>query len=96
LDAGEAGCVYNIGGGHEISNIQLARMICRIAEAPEELIEYVRDRPGHDQRYSLTWLPLAELGWRPTVPFTDGMYETVEWYRDNQEWAQELLEGATR
>lgn len=94
LDAGEAGQVYNIGGGHETSNIQLARMICKFADAPEELIEYVKDRLGHDLRYSLTWRPLADLGWRPTVPFGDGLREVVGWYRDNQGWAQGLLEAA--
>lgn len=91
LDVGESGKVYNIGGGHETSNIQLARMICKFTEAPEELIEYVKDRAGHDLRYSLTWLPLAELGWRPTVPFTDGLREVVEWYRDHQEWAKDFV-----
>jgi dTDP-glucose 4,6-dehydratase len=96
LDAGEAGQVYNIGGGHEISNIQLARMICKLTDAPEELIEYVKDRPGHDLRYSLTWLPLATLGWRPTIPFTDGMREVVDWYREHEGWARELLESASR
>ena len=54
----------------------------------------VNDRLGHDLRYSLTWRPLAAKGWRPTVPFTDGMRETVEWYRDRQDWARERLEGA--
>jgi len=96
LDVGEPGLIYNIGGGHEVSNIQLARMICRLTDAPEEMIEYVHDRPGHDLRYSLTWQPLAALGWRPTVPFTDGMRETVDWYRANQDWAQSFLEGAAQ
>ena len=96
LDAGEAGQIYNIGGGHETSNIQLARMICKFTGATEELIEYVKDRPGHDLRYSLTWRPLAALGWRPTVPFADGLREVVEWYRDNQGWARNFLDAAAQ
>lgn len=95
LDAGEIGEVYNIGGGHEISNIQLARMICKLCDVPAEKIELVEDRPGHDLRYSLKWLPLAGLGWRPTIPFTDGMSQAVEWYKTHQDWAKKLLEGAT-
>jgi len=94
LDAGEIGGVYNIGGGHEISNIQLARMICKRCDVPEEQIELVKDRPGHDLRYSLKWLPLAGLGWRPTIPFTDGMSQTVDWYKGHMDWAKQLLEGA--
>lgn len=96
LDAGEAGSTYNIGGGHEISNLQLARMICRLTEAPEALIEFVPDRPGHDERYSLTWSPMASLGWRPLTPFPDGIRETVDWYRDHMDWAKATLEGAGR
>lgn len=96
LDAGGAGEVYNIGGGHEISNIQLARMICKLCGAPEDLIQMVTDRPGHDLRYSLKWLPLAGLGWRPSIPFTDGMAQTVEWYKGHLDWAHELLGGAAK
>lgn len=96
LDAGEIGQVYNIGGGHEISTIQLARMICKLCGAPEEQIELVKDRPGHDLRYSLKWLPLADLGWRPSIPFTDGMSETVEWYKGHVDWAKNLLERAAK
>ena len=81
LDGGEPGASYNIGGGHEISNLELARRICELAGAPVSLIELVPDRPGHDFRYSLDWSKLAALGWSPETSFDDGLTETVDWYR---------------
>ncbi|MFN2544850.1 MAG: dTDP-glucose 4,6-dehydratase [Actinomycetota bacterium] len=81
FDAGLPGGAYNIGGGHEIANIDLARMVCRLAGAPETLIEFVPDRPGHDFRYSLQWDRLAALGWKPEVSFDDGLARTVDWFR---------------
>ncbi len=87
-DRGEAGGVYNAGGGHEVANIDLARAICRLAGADESLIEFVQDRPGHDFRYSMVWDRLRELGWMPQVPFDEGLARTVEWVRDHPErWA---------
>jgi dTDP-glucose 4,6-dehydratase len=85
FDKGLPGESYNIGGGHEIENRILARTVCGLAGAPESLIEFVTDRPGHDFRYSLTWDALAELGWSPAVPFQDGLAETVSWFRDRLE-----------
>jgi dTDP-glucose 4,6-dehydratase len=86
-DSGQPGETYNIGGGHEISNRDLARQVCRLAGAPEALVTFVPDRPGHDLRYSLEWSRLAELGWKPETRFHDGLAETVEWYREHREWA---------
>jgi dTDP-glucose 4,6-dehydratase len=82
FDFGRAGEAYNVGGGHEIANLDLARMICRLAGAPESLVESVPDRPGHDFRYSLQWDKLKALGWSPEVPFERGLETTVAWYRD--------------
>jgi dTDP-glucose 4,6-dehydratase len=84
LDDGEPGEAYNIGGGHEIANVELARSICRLAGAPDSLISSVPDRPGHDFRYSLVWDKLAALGWKPQVAFEDALAETVAWYRDRR------------
>jgi dTDP-glucose 4,6-dehydratase len=81
LDRGEPGVVYNIGGGFELANLDLARRICALAGAPDSLISFVRDRPGHDFRYGVRADRLRELGWRPEVPFDDGLATTVEWYR---------------
>ena len=81
VDAGERGGVYNLGGGREVSNLELARGICRLAGAPDSLIRSVPDRPGHDFRYALDWSRLRALGWEPEVPFEDGLADTVAWYR---------------
>ena len=84
LERGEAGQVYNAGGGHEVPNLELARAICRLAGAPESLIGFVEDRPGHDFRYSMVWERLAALGWKPEVEFEDGLARTVEWFRSRR------------
>ena len=80
---GEPGEVYNGGGGHEVTNLDLARTICRLTEAPPDLIGFVEDRPGHDFRYSMAWDRLKTLGWEPEVPFDRGIEETVAWFRDH-------------
>jgi dTDP-glucose 4,6-dehydratase len=82
FDHGGPGATYNIGGGHEIANIDLARQICRLARAHESLITSVPDRPGHDFRYALDWSRLAALGFRPEVDFASGLAQTVAWYRE--------------
>ncbi|MFN2589213.1 MAG: dTDP-glucose 4,6-dehydratase [Actinomycetota bacterium] len=84
-EAGAPGEVYNAGGGHEIANVDLAQMVCRIAGAPEDLVTFVEDRPGHDFRYSMVWDRLAALGWKPEVAFEDGLARTVAWFRDHPE-----------
>ncbi len=91
MDEGEPGGVYNIGGGFELSNLELARRICEAVGAPESLITFVPDRPGHDVRYGLGWERLSALGWRPAVPFSDGLATTVAWYRDNLSWVEEVV-----
>jgi dTDP-glucose 4,6-dehydratase len=86
LLAGKPGGVYNLGGGHEMSNLQLARRVCEIVGAPESLVTLVDDRPGHDFRYGLDWSAIAALGWKPEVRFDDGFASTVTWYRDHLAW----------
>jgi dTDP-glucose 4,6-dehydratase len=81
MESGEPGEVYNAGGGHEVSNLDLARAICRFAGAPERLITFVEDRPGHDFRYSMVWDKIAALGWKPEIGFEGGLRRTVEWFR---------------
>jgi dTDP-glucose 4,6-dehydratase len=88
LGGGEPGTTYNIGGGQEIANLDLARRICRLAGASDSLVGFVPDRPGHDFRYALTWDRLAAMGWRPEVAFEEGLARTVQWYRER------ALEGA--
>ena len=83
FDKGEPGVVYNIGGGHELSNLELAKKICALSGAPDSLIAFVADRPGHDFRYGVASDRLRALGWHAQVPFEQGLAATVEWYRDN-------------
>lgn len=89
LDRGEVGAVYNIGGGHELENLDLARRICELAGVPASQIAFVTDRPGHDFRYGLRDDRLRTLGWAPLVPFEEGLARTVEWYRRHLTWLDE-------
>ena len=83
LDRGEAGQVYNLGEGHELSNLELARRICELAGGPADLISLVADRPGHDFRYGLRSDRLLALGWRPAWTFDEALAHTVAWYREH-------------
>ena len=83
---GEPGGVYNIGGGREMTNLELAKRICASLGAEESLITFVQDRPGHDFAYGMRWDRLAALGWRPLTDFDDALAITVAWYRDHQDW----------
>jgi dTDP-glucose 4,6-dehydratase len=80
---GEPGEVYNGGGGHEVTNLDLARTICGLTGASPDLIGFVEDRPGHDFRYSMVWDRLRGLGWEPGVPFDRGLEETLAWFREH-------------
>ena len=94
LDRGESGVVYNIGAGHELSNLELARLICGLTGAPESLITFVPDRPGHDFRYGVAADRLLALGWRPGIGFEEGLASTVAWYREHREWLRHAHGGA--
>lgn len=94
LQKGKLGETYNIGGNNELQNIELVRMICTIMDdlsnrnrRHEDLITFVKDRPGHDQRYAIDATKIErELGWKPSVTVEEGMRLTVQWYLDNQWW----------
>ncbi len=90
IERGQAGEVYNIGGGNEVRNVDLTHTLLRLAERPESLIKKVQDRQGHDQRYSLDTAKLCALGWQPQVPFEQGLKDTVRWYRENEWWWRPL------
>lgn len=90
LRKGEAGEVYNIGGGREMANIEITRIILSMLDKPESLIEYVNDRPGHDRRYSLDFSKIKELGFEPRDDFESMLGETVGWYRENRSWWEPL------
>jgi dTDP-glucose 4,6-dehydratase len=88
---GRPGEVYNIGGGRELTNNEITRLILEAIGADESSIEYVEDRKGHDLRYSVDWTKInRELGYEPKVKFEDGLRETIQWYRDNEAWWKPL------
>ncbi|MGO2356568.1 MAG: dTDP-glucose 4,6-dehydratase [Marinomonas foliarum] len=102
---GKVGETYNIGGHNEKRNIDVVKTICALLEelvptkpngigAYQDLITYVRDRPGHDVRYAIDASKMAnDLGWQPEETFETGMRKTVQWYLDNQDWWQRVLSG---
>src|SRR5699024_8586944 len=104
LAAGEAGRVYNIGGNAEMTNLEVVGLLCDLlderapADRPRrELIEYVTDRPGHDRRYAIDATRIYnELGWEPSVDFTEGLAMTVDWYLKNRDWWQRIRDGRYR
>jgi dTDP-glucose 4,6-dehydratase len=97
LEGGRAGEAYNVGGPDECENIDVVRRILDLTGRDESMIEYVKDRPGHDRRYSLSSDKLrSDLGWEAQVRFADGLARTVEWYRDNENWWGPIRSGEYR
>lgn len=97
LEKGRAGEVYNIGGGAERRNIDIVKAILGLVGKPESLIQYVKDRPGHDRRYAIDPSKIrAELGWSPAHTFEQGLAETVRWFVDHPAWWQRVTSGAYR
>jgi dTDP-glucose 4,6-dehydratase len=96
LERGEPGQVYNVGGPDELPNIEVVRRILALTDRDESVIEYVRDRPGHDRRYSLSAARLEALGWEAAVRFDEGIERTVAWYRDNEWWWEPIRSGEYR
>lgn len=88
---GRSGQVYNIGGGRELTNIEITNLLLEAMGADESSIEYVEDRKGHDLRYSVDWTKInKELEYEPQVNFEDGLKDTIQWYRDNEAWWKPL------
>jgi dTDP-glucose 4,6-dehydratase len=96
LRRGREGEVYNIGGGHEVTNLTLTREILRLLGKPEGLVQPVADRPGHDRRYALDAGKIAQLGWAPRHPFAPALESTVRWYREHEAWWRPLKSGEFR
>ena len=91
LHRGAPGAIYNVGGEHEMHNIDVTRFILRALGKPESLIAFVADRPGHDLRYALDCEKIRrELGWVPETPFDEGIEQTVRWYVGNRAWWEPL------
>jgi dTDP-glucose 4,6-dehydratase len=105
LEAGRVGETYNVGGNAEKNNLDVVHTLCDILdqERPKavgsyrEQITFVKDRPGHDQRYAIDARKLAdELGWQPTENFPSGIRKTVRWYLEQAEWVQHIVNGSYR
>jgi dTDP-glucose 4,6-dehydratase len=96
LRHGEPGEIYNIGGGNEMSNLELTHRLLEALGKDESFIDYVPDRPGHDRRYSIDCGKARGLGWKPHRTFDDALEDTVRWYVDNRWWWEPLKEGSTR
>ena len=92
LQKSEAGEIYNIAANQELKNLQVMKTVLKLAKKPESLIEFVKDRIGHDLRYSLNTERIGELGWRPRTTFEVGIKKTVEWYKTHTEWWKPILE----
>jgi dTDP-glucose 4,6-dehydratase len=99
---GKKGDTYNIGGFNEWKNIDLVKLLCMLMDKKlgrkqgesEQLITYVKDRPGHDRRYAIDATKLnKELGWKPSVTFEEGLSATIDWYLDNTNWLKNVTSG---
>jgi len=87
LERGTVGEVYNLGGIDIEENITIAKRLLRLMGKPETLLTYVKDRPGHDRRYALHCHKMEEeLGWKPIIPFEEGLRQTIDWYKSNAAW----------
>lgn len=94
LHKGKIGEVYNIGGNNEKANIEIVKLIIKTLGKSEDLIKYVKDRPGHDRRYAIDNTKITtQLGWAPKYTFEQGITETIEWYLANGEWMNKITSG---
>jgi dTDP-glucose 4,6-dehydratase len=106
LEAGKLGETYNVGGWNEKTNLEVVHTLCAIldelqpradGQSYSTQITFVKDRPGHDQRYAIDASRLErELGWKPTETFETGIRKTVRWYLDNQDWVRNITTGSYR
>ena len=92
MEKGKEGEIYNVGSGEERRNIEVVKAILSLLNKPEDLITFVKDRPGHDFRYSLNTDKIErEIGWKAKVKFEEGIEKTVKWYLDNMDWVEKKL-----
>ena len=94
LENGRVGEVYNIGGHNERTNLEVVKTVLKILGKSEELIHFVKDRPGHDMRYAIDPTKIKnELGWYPETDFDTGIKMTVDWYLNNRSWWENIVNG---
>jgi dTDP-glucose 4,6-dehydratase len=106
LTHGQVGEAYNVGGNNERTNLQVVQCICDLldniqphhgGESYQQLITFVKDRPGHDRRYAINAAKLKrEIGWVPQESFDAGMIKTVQWYLEHQQWCEAVQSGSYR
>lgn len=94
LEAGRVGEVYNVGGHNEKRNLEVVEIILEETGKPNSLIQYVKDRPGHDRRYAIDPTKIKnELGWEPETCFAEGIKKTIQWYLTHKEWLDAIFNG---
>ncbi|MCS7053347.1 MAG: dTDP-glucose 4,6-dehydratase [Ignavibacterium sp.] len=94
LEKGKIGEVYNIGASNEMKNIEIVKLILKHLNKSEDLIEYVKDRPGHDRRYAIDSSKIQnELGWKPQFSFESAIQYTIDWYLNNRQWWERIISG---
>lgn len=94
FEKGRSGQVYNIGASNEMPNIEIVKLILKHLGKTEDLIEFVKDRPGHDRRYAIDSSKIqSELGWRPEYSFEDAISHTIDWYLENKNWWVRIISG---
>lgn len=94
IHKGKVGEIYNIGGHNERTNLEVVKTVLNQMNKPETLIDYVTDRPGHDRRYAINPEKIEkELGWKPNYSFDTGIKQTIEWYLNNREWWEHIING---
>lgn len=94
IEGGRPGEIYNIGGSRALPNVEVVRKILAALGKPESLMQTVKDRPGHDRRYALSSEKLMrETGWKPQMPFEQGLQATIDWYRSNAAWVARVKSG---
>ncbi len=93
-EKGRTGEVYNIGASQEMTNIEIIKLILQTLGKSDDLIEYVKDRPGHDKRYAIDSSKIQnELGWKPEYKFEEAIQKTIEWYLQNKQWWERIISG---
>jgi dTDP-glucose 4,6-dehydratase len=94
FEKGKPGEVYNIGASREMKNIEIVKLILKKLNKSEDLIEYVKDRPGHDRRYAIDSSKIQnELGWKPELEFETALDNTIDWYVENKSWWERVISG---
>lgn len=94
FEIGRNGEVYNIGASQEMTNIEIIKLILKHLNKTEELIQYVKDRPGHDRRYAIDSSKIQnELGWKPSFRFEEALAQTIDWYLANRSWWERIISG---